>query len=112
MILVQIPTNDEEKEEEDKFYQQLQNILDETPRYDMLLDSLGAWNAKGVDQQQVGDQEGWESMAYKDRKKRVVCQFTIKSNVMSSVAVRMRTLENDLLLLTVGNNWTSSDTTA
>ena len=27
----------------------------------------------------------WERMVYKDRKKRVVCQFTIKSNVMSSV---------------------------
>ena len=25
----------------------------------MLLDSLGAWNAKGVDQQQVGDQGGF-----------------------------------------------------
>ena len=59
MILVHIPTNDEEKEEKDKFYQQLQNILDETPRCDMLLDSLGAWNAKVVDQQQVGDQEGF-----------------------------------------------------
>ena len=57
-ILVHIPTNDEEKEEKDKFYQQLQNILDETPRYDMLLGSLGAWNAEVVDQQQVGDQEG------------------------------------------------------
>ena len=58
MILVHIPTNDEEKEEKDKFYQQLQNILDETPRYDMLLGSLGAWNAEVLDQQQVGDQEG------------------------------------------------------
>ena len=58
MILVHIPTNDEEKEEKDKFYPQLQNILDETPRYDMLLGSLGAWNAEVVDQQQVGDQEG------------------------------------------------------
>ena len=58
MILVHIPTNDEEKEEKDKFYQQLQNILDETPRYDILLGSLGAWNAEVLDQQQVGDQEG------------------------------------------------------
>ena len=103
MILVQIPTNDEEKEEEDKFYQQLQNILDETPRYDMLLDSLGAWNAKGLINMLINNKldikkDLWESMAYKDRKKRVVCQFTIKSKVMSSVAVRMRTLENDLLL--------------
>ena len=58
MILVHIPTNDKEREEKDKFYQLLQNILDETPRYDMLLGSLGAWNAEVVDQQQVGDQEG------------------------------------------------------
>ena len=54
IIQVYAPTNEAEAEEKDNFYEQLQKIVDATPRHDMLL-ILGHWNAK-VGQQQVGEE--------------------------------------------------------
>ena len=84
MILVQIPTNDEEKEKKDKFYQQLRNILDEGMICFWILQAPGMQKVLTNNKLEIKE-DLWERMAYKDRKKRVVCQFTIKSNVMSSV---------------------------
>ena len=38
-------TNEAEKQEKDDFYEQLQKIVDEVPRHDLLL-VLGDWNPK------------------------------------------------------------------
>lgn len=54
VIQVYAPTNEADEEEKDDFYEQLQKIVDEVPRHDMLL-VVGDWNAK-VGEQQVGEE--------------------------------------------------------
>ena len=48
------PTNEADDEVKDDFYEQLQKIVDEVPRHDMLL-VIGDWNAK-VGEQQLGEE--------------------------------------------------------
>ena len=50
VIQVYAPTNEADDEVKDDFYEQLQKIMDEVPRHDMLL-VIGDWNAKVGEQQ-------------------------------------------------------------
>ena len=52
VIQVYAPTNEADDEVKDDFYEQLQKIVDEVPRHDMLL-VIGDWNAKVGEQQIV-----------------------------------------------------------
>ena len=54
VIQVYAPTNETDDEVKDDFYEQLQKIVDEVPRHDMLL-VIGDWNAK-VGEQQLGEE--------------------------------------------------------
>ena len=54
VIQVYAPTNEADDEVKDDFYEQLQKIVDEVPRHDMLL-AIGDWNAK-VGEQQLGEE--------------------------------------------------------
>ena len=54
VIQVYAPTNEADDEVKDDFYEQLQKIVDEVPRHDMLL-VIGDWNAK-VGEQQLGEE--------------------------------------------------------
>lgn len=54
VIQVYAPTNEADDGVKDDFYEQLQKIVDEVPRHDMLL-VIGDWNAK-VGEQQLGDE--------------------------------------------------------
>lgn len=45
VIQVCSPTNEAVEEVKDDFYEQVQNILDEVPRHDLLL-VIGDWNAE------------------------------------------------------------------
>ena len=55
VIQVYAPTNEADDEVKDDFYEQLQKIVDEVPRHDMLL-VIGDWNAK-VGEQQLGEED-------------------------------------------------------
>ena len=56
VIQVYAPTNEADDDVKDDFYEQLQKIVDEVPRHDMLL-VIGDWNAKvGVHVQQLGEE--------------------------------------------------------
>ena len=54
VIQVYAPTNEADDELKDDFYEQLQKIVDEVLRHDMLL-VIGDWNAK-VGEQQLGEE--------------------------------------------------------
>jgi len=54
VIQVYAPTNEADNEVKDDIYEQLQKIVDEVPRHDMLL-VIGDWNAN-VGEQQLGEE--------------------------------------------------------
>ena len=75
-IQVYAPTNEADNELKDDLYEQLQKIVDEVPRRDMLL-VIGDWNAK-VGEQQLGRGRHCRKVRYDRGKKRqrgALCVF-------------------------------------